>query len=65
MKIDWTDEAVSDLEDVFDHYLNEASLQVAQRMVNKIIDATDYLKNNPKAGQVEAMLSGRELEFRY
>jgi plasmid stabilization system protein ParE len=46
MKIIWTDEAVSDLENIFDYYLTEASLQVANRIVNNIVDALIISKSN-------------------
>ena len=65
MKILWTDEAVSDLENIFAYYLAEASFQVATTIVNDIVDAAAYLEINPNSGQREALLNDREHEYRY
>ena len=52
-KILWTDFAINQLKDIFDYHLIKASPNVAQRLVQKIIDATIILENNPKSGRKE------------
>lgn len=64
-KILWTDFAINQLKDIFDYHLIKASPIVAQRLVQKIIDATIILENNPKSGRKEELLLNRPQEFRY
>jgi plasmid stabilization system protein ParE len=64
-KILWTDFAIYQLKDIFDYHLVKASTTVAQKLVQKIIDATIILENNPKSGRKEDLLAGRSQEFRF
>jgi len=64
-KILWTDFAINQLKDIFDYHLVKASSNIAQRLVQKIIDATIILENNPKSGRKEDLLSDRPQEFRF
>jgi len=64
-KILWTDFAINQLKDIFDYHLIKASPNIAQRLVQKIIDATIILENNPKAGRKEDLLASRPQEFRF
>lgn len=64
-KILWTDFAINQLKDIFDYHLVKASPIVAQRLVQKIIDATIILENNPKSGRKEELLLNRPQEFRF
>jgi len=64
-KILWTDFAINQLKDIFDYHLVKASAIVAQRLVQKIIDATIILENNPKSGRKEELLLNRPQEFRF
>jgi plasmid stabilization system protein ParE len=50
-KILWTDFAINQLKDIFDYHLVKTSTSVAQKLVQKIIDATIILENNPKSGR--------------
>lgn len=61
----WTDFAFNQLKDIFDFHSIKASPIVAQRLVQKIIDATIILENNPKSGRKEDLLSERLQEFRF
>jgi len=47
LKVFWTDTAIEKLEEIFDHYKTKASLEVAQRIVNSIVDATIRLETHP------------------
>jgi plasmid stabilization system protein ParE len=64
-KILWTDFAINQLKDIFDYHLVKASTTVAQKLVQKIIDATIILENNPKFGRKEDLLVDRSQEFRF
>jgi plasmid stabilization system protein ParE len=64
-KILWTDFAINQLKDIFDYHLVKASPNIAQRLVQKIIDATIILENNPKAGRKEDLLKTRPQDFRF
>ena len=64
-KILWTDFAIGQLKDIFDYHLVKASPNIAQRLVQKIIDATIILENNPKAGRKEDLLKTRPQDFRF
>ena len=64
-KILWTDFAINQLKDIFDYHLIKASLNIAQKLVQKIIDATIILENNPKSGRKEDLLEDRTQEFRF
>ena len=63
-KILWTNFAINQLKDIFDYHLIKASQNIAQRLVQKIIDATVILENNPKSGRKEDLLADRHQEFR-
>jgi plasmid stabilization system protein ParE len=64
-KILWTDFTINQLKDIFDYHLIKASPNIAQRLVQKIIDATIILENNPKSGRKEDLLADRHQEFRF
>jgi plasmid stabilization system protein ParE len=64
-KILWTEFAINQLKDIFDYHLIKASPNIAQRLVQKIIDATIILENNPKSGRKEDLLADRQQDFRF
>jgi toxin ParE1/3/4 len=64
-KILWTDFAINQLKDIFDYHLLNASSNIAQKLIQRIIEATIILENNPKSGRKEALLDTRTLEFRF
>jgi plasmid stabilization system protein ParE len=64
-KILWTDFAIDQLKDIFDYHLVKASSNIAQRLIQKIIDATIILEKNPKAGRKEDLLANRPQDFRF
>jgi plasmid stabilization system protein ParE len=64
-KVFWTDFAIYQLKDIFDYHLIKANPDIAQRLIQKIIDATIILENNPKAGRKEELLKDRHQEFRF
>ena len=64
-KILWTDFAINQLKDIFDYYLIKANSSIAQKLIQRIIDATIILENNPKSGRKEDLLNTRIQEFRF
>ena len=61
----WSDSAISDLQDIHDYYLAKASLKVAQRIVNSLVDKSELLSKNPRIGQTEELLKHKKEEIRY
>jgi len=64
-RILWTDFAINQLKDIFDYHLIKASSNIAQKLIQRIIDATIILENNPKSGRKEDLLNKREQEFHF
>ena len=61
----WTQFAEDKLEDIFTYYSDKASLRIAQKLINEIIDKSIELEKNPLIGQKEILLADRIQEFRY
>ena len=61
----WLRRAEDKLEDIYYYYSLKAGEQIAQNLVNGIVDKTISIRNHPKIGQVELGLNHREEEFRY
>jgi len=64
-RILWSDFAINQLKDIFDYHLIKATRNIAQRLIQKIIDATIILENNPKTGRKEDLPETRSKEFRF
>ena len=65
LEIFWSQSAQDKLQDIFYYYKHKASLKIARKLINEIIDATIDLDENPKIGQIEELLIDRIQEFRY
>lgn len=65
LRVFWTDTARIQLEEIFDYYNDKASVIVARKLVNKLIDRTIQLEKNPNSGHKELLLSERKFEYRY
>ncbi len=65
MRVVWSKFAQAQLDEIFHYYLEEAGFKVAYSLIESIIKHPDYLTDNPKAGQLEELLKGRKLEYRY
>ena len=61
----WTSFAENKLDDIYSFYEVNASISVAQKLVNGILDKTIKLSKNPYIGQKEILLAKRKQEFRY
>jgi plasmid stabilization system protein ParE len=65
VKIFWTEFATNQLEQIYDFYKFTASLNVAKKIVSKIVDRTILLEKNPLMGTKEPLLEKREKDYRY
>ena len=61
----WSDSAVEDLQEIYDYFSTSASLRVADKIINAIVDKTISLENNPGIGQIEELLKHKKEEIRY
>lgn len=64
-RILWSDYAINQLKDIFEYHLIKANRNIAQRLIQKIINTTIILENNPKAGRKEDLLETRSQDFRF
>ncbi|MGB0881079.1 MAG: type II toxin-antitoxin system RelE/ParE family toxin [Polaribacter sp.] len=65
LKIDWSDFAKQELQNIFEYYKENASLKVATKLTENIVKQTLKLTDQPKIGAIELSLKDREQEFRY
>ena len=65
LKVLWTDNAIEQLENIFDYYKFKAGDNTAKKQVTKIVDRTIQLETLPESGQLEELLSDRKNHFRY
>ena len=65
LKIYWTDFAKNELHENFKYLKENASLRVAIKETQKIVQETHRLKNQPEIGPIEELLSEKKQEFRY
>ena len=64
-KIFWTEFAINQLEQIFDYYKYKASIKVAKKIAQQIVDRTIHLETNPYIGPKEPLLENRKKEYRY
>lgn len=65
LEIFWSQFAEDKLQDIFQYYKLQAGIKTARKMVEKIVDSTLHLGENPRMGTTEELLKDREQEFRY
>jgi toxin ParE1/3/4 len=61
----WTQFAEQKLEDIFYYYSWKVGINIAQKLINGLIDKSIELEKNPFIGQKEILLENRPREFRY
>ena len=64
-KVIWSEFAESQLDEIFDHYEKKASIRVAKKLVNDIINEPNRLIKSPLIGQKEELLKERKTSYRY
>lgn len=65
IRIEWSELSERQLQDIFNYYSVEVNLQIARKIVNRIIDRVSILANNPLAGAKEELLNDYPEDFRY
>ena len=65
IKIEWSELSERQMKNIFDYYSIEASVRIARKMVNRIIDRVAILESSPLAGSKEELLSEYTKDFRY
>ena len=65
LKIYWTGFAKSELQNIFDYYMEYASLRVAKKLISGIALETKKLRKQPEIGQIEDFLDGFAFQYRY
>lgn len=64
LKVVWTKTAENKLLDVFEYYQQIAGTNVAQKLVDGIVEASLLLQRNPLGNQKEILLEHKSEEFR-
>ena len=65
LEVFWSNFAKNKLEEIFDFYKLKASLKVAKKIVNGIVNQTIDLNKTPARGQIEDIFKDDDREFRY
>lgn len=64
-KIIWSDFAQTELDKIFEYYIENVSLQVAKNIIEKIILEPNKILSHPEITQIEELLLDRENQYRY
>lgn len=64
LKSFWTDNALSQIETIFDYYKYIASIEVARKIVTEIVDSSILLEKTPLLGKEEPLLIHRKNKYR-
>jgi len=64
-KIIWSNFAETELDKIFEYYVENASLKVAKNIIEKIISESNKIISHPEITQVEELLLDRENNYRY
>jgi len=65
LEIFWTRFAEKELHKIFNYYHENDSYRIAIKLVNGIYTKSLKLRKQPKIGQIEELLKGREQVFCY
>lgn len=65
LKTFWTNQAIEQLEEIFDYYKLTANIAIARKLTKQIVDRTIQLENFPESGSVEHLLQNRDNKYRY
>jgi len=64
--ITWTEYAHSELEEIYQYYIDNIGIVSAQKLINNIFDKTSIqLSRFPESGGIEPYLTGRKYKYRY
>lgn len=65
VKVIWQPLAMQDLRDIYDYYVDNASLKFAKELKKKILDSSKYLSKHPEMGNIEENLKLSKKDYRY
>ena len=65
MRVQWTNSAKEDLEDIFSYYTFVASEKVAKSITKRIVKRSIDLKSNPFIGVKEELITDKSKQYRY
>lgn len=65
LKIFWTNQAIEQLEEIFEYYKLTANITTAQKITKQIVDRTIQLESFHESGSVEQLLLNRRNKYRY
>ena len=65
MKVIWQPLAMQDLRDIYDYYVDDASLKFAKELKKKILDSSKYLSKHPEMGKIEENLKLPKKDYLY
>ncbi len=65
IKVLWTNQALRDLEVIFEYYKCNASVKLAKNIVKKIVESSIKIQNSPHIGKIEELLIDRANEYRF
>lgn len=61
----WSDNAKDDLKEIYQYYKLKAGKQVADKIINAIVEKTMILKHKARIGQKEDFFADKYQEIRY
>ena len=61
----WSEFAESQLDEIYCYYSKNISIQIAKKLTNNILLATQKLEYTPRLGQKEPLLENRVQNYRY
>jgi toxin ParE1/3/4 len=64
-RIIWSNQAENELDKIFEYYSDNAGINIAQKLIEKIISEPNALLTNPEMTQREEHLFDRENVYRY
>nr|WP_294930152.1 type II toxin-antitoxin system RelE/ParE family toxin [uncultured Flavobacterium sp.] len=64
-KIIWSNFAETELDKIFEYYIENVSLRVAKNVITKIILEPNKILSHPEITQIEELLLDRENQYRY
>ena len=65
LKTFWTNQAIEQLEEIFEYYKLTANITTARKLTKQIVDRTIQLENFPESGSLENLLIDRSNKYRY
>jgi toxin ParE1/3/4 len=65
MRIFWTEKALLDLDEISHFYQQFANSDVAQKILNQLIDKADILTSYPGIGTIETFENTHEFAYRF